>query len=229
MVSLFAKKKILILLALVFLGLSGTIAAVTFYGQNVGNFVVDLDDKLGKLGIALSDTPSFESPSNRLLGEVLGKAKPVGQHQIIPEYVTEHDGSFKSKSGDYIGYTFYLKNIGDETVAIDSSLKITGATRNVDAAVRIWVFDDEEDTIYKKEETILHEYPSYYYPTTNFQSPSVVFNTVYKEFVPNQIKKISIIIWVEGEDPDCTDVGDKPITGGTFKIGMSFQSYREAK
>lgn len=228
-VTIFKSKRTLVLLLFIFLSLSAVIATVTFYGQNVGNLTIDLDDKLSKVGIAMSDEPNFETQSNRLFGDVLGEAKPISQSVVFPEFVTDTDGSFKSVGGDYIGFTFYLKNVGNEAVSIQAILRITEVTRNVDAAVRVWVFEDEENAIYQKPDDVVHDYPSSYKPTTHFDSSTMIFQKTYKDFLPEEVKKFSIILWIEGEDPDCTNIGDKPIEGGTFKTGMSFQSYIEEK
>ena len=35
-------------------------------------------------------------------------------------------------------------------------------------------------------------------------------------FKPGDISKITVVIWIEGNDPDCTD----DILGGEFKVDM---------
>ncbi len=226
MKSIFKTRRLLVVFLFVFLALSITIAVITFYGQNVGNFVVDVSDDLKKVGISISEDPDYVGNNNRLLGEVLGDARPTSQLSIISEYVTENNGSYKSPSGDYVGYTFYLRNAGDEVLSVEANIKITGVSRNVDEAIRVWVFDDGVGTVYKKTDTVEAAYPPSYSPTVDFLSKEVVMVSKYENFYPGQVKKFSIILFIEGEDPDCVNTGSKSIAGGSFKISMGFSSYK---
>ena len=37
-----------------------------------------------------------------------------------------------------------------------------------------------------------------------------------ENFKPGDISKITVVIWIEGNDPDCTD----DVLGGEFKVDM---------
>ena len=52
---------------------------------------------------------------------------------------------------------------------------------------------------------------------TNFYSAGTVVNGVVSRFKPGDISKITVVVWIEGNDPDCTD----DLLGGEFKVDMS--------
>ena len=51
---------------------------------------------------------------------------------------------------------------------------------------------------------------------TNFTSESTVTEGSVYNFKPGDISKVTVVIWLEGNDPDCTD----DILGGQFKLDM---------
>ena len=51
---------------------------------------------------------------------------------------------------------------------------------------------------------------------TNFLSSGVVTAGTVEAFKPGDISKITVVIWIEGNDPDCTD----DLLGGEFKLDM---------
>jgi len=53
---------------------------------------------------------------------------------------------------------------------------------------------------------------------TNFVGESLVTHGIVDNFNPGDIDKVTIVIWIEGNDPECTD--DK--LGGEFKVDMTF-------
>ncbi len=51
---------------------------------------------------------------------------------------------------------------------------------------------------------------------TNFAASGSVAQGRVAGFKPGDISKITVVIWIEGNDPDCTD----DILGGEFKVDM---------
>ena len=54
---------------------------------------------------------------------------------------------------------------------------------------------------------------------TNFLSGNTVTEGLIENFVPGSISRVTVVIWLEGNDPECTD----DILGGEFKMDMSFE------
>ena len=51
---------------------------------------------------------------------------------------------------------------------------------------------------------------------TNFVGAGTVAEGTVNGFKPGDISKITVVIWIEGNDPDCTD----DLLGGEFKVDM---------
>ena len=51
---------------------------------------------------------------------------------------------------------------------------------------------------------------------TNFVSPGVVTSGQIDDFRPGDISRVTIVVWLEGNDPDCTD----DVLGGELKFDM---------
>ena len=54
---------------------------------------------------------------------------------------------------------------------------------------------------------------------TNFASNDVIVEKQIDGFAAGDITKITVVIWLEGNDPDCTD----DVLGGQFKVDMLFE------
>lgn len=255
-VSLFRKRKLLIGLIALFLILAAIIGVVTLYGLHTGGFTMSISDDLANAGVVLSETKDGNGVS-QLHGPELASAEPMMQPQINENYVLQNDGDYKSYQGDYIGYTFYVKNSGTQECDMQSQIKVASVSRNVDSAIRVWVFTtrndeiDNEGVIYQKADSVEKDYTAIntaygpYKATTNFETNTTIATRQYLDFKPDDYLKISIILWIEGEDPDCTDENfyDQEdideykskqsqgtagnIEGGSIKISMAFTAYKE--
>ena len=51
---------------------------------------------------------------------------------------------------------------------------------------------------------------------TNFLSDDVITQGRVDNFAPGDISKITVVIWIEGDDPDCND----DILGGQLRVDM---------
>lgn len=225
--KIFKKKSIWVIILVIMLFLSGTVALLTYYGQQVGSFVVGVSDKGYQGGLVLSKTKDFSTSSPRLVGDSVSNVHPISVLDIYSDKVLQNDGSYIPRSKNYMGFTFYLKNEGNISINVDVSMSITKATNYVDRATWIWLFEDEDDkdgTIYRKKDTIDHEYPTEYnsYNYKDYIDDELIMRSTIVYFKPQEIKKYSIIIWLEGEDPDCVDTGDYSVKSGKIRFTMRF-------
>ena len=120
----------------------------------------------------------------------------------------EHNGS------NYLAYTFFVKNGGEETSDYRIVLNILSVIKNVDEAVRVKMYFNGEETVYAKKNSTTNE------PETNtqpFVSDTQVMNYLRKGIEPNGVDRITVVIWLEGDDPDCID----NILGGEMKMELS--------
>lgn len=200
--------------------LSIVFGLVTFYGQNSGNFVMSVDAAARQRGIVISETLDFQIKTTRLMSEPITDAREVTYSWIKIEEIKNTDGNYIDLDHDYVAYTFYLRNDGRETVDLSYYLRITSVYNNLDRAIRILIIEDEIETVYMQpdDEEVETFYPENYPETTPFLTDRMVTRIFISNFRPNQIKKFSIVIWMEGYDPDTTN----EIIGGMIKMEMVF-------
>ena len=89
--------------------------------------------------------------------------------------------------------------------------------KNVDEAIRIRIYHNGESTTYAKKSN-LDDTPEQ--GTTPFRNikdaeSSIILEEV-NNFQPGQRDRITVVVWLEGDDPDCTD----PLIGGELKMHM---------
>ena len=96
-------------------------------------------------------------------------------------------------------------------------MNIENVTKGVDEAVRIAVYKNGEKTVYGKTKSSGMGKESDC--DSEFLSSSVVMRTSGDKFKAKDKDKYTVVIWLEGNDPDCVDA----IIGGTLKLSMSFK------
>ncbi len=203
--------------------LSLTVAIITFYGQNAGNFVISIDSAALRRGIILSEDSSFSVTSTRLMTEPINEARDMTFTWLKLEEVQQTYGNHTDVDYDYVAFTFFIMNNGLETVDITYHIRITDVFNNLDAAIRVLVIEDGVKTMYQKPDEPDHEGNLPYYPETmpttmNFLSETIVMRRLVSNFQPQQVKKFSVLVWIEGYDPDTSD----EILGGMIRLQMNF-------
>lgn len=199
-----------------------------------GSFTInvkDYDDR--SYALALSETASFKTQTSALkAGEVFHIDNIT--YTNLPDDLNDVDGSHNGEN--YLAYTFYLKNTGQKECSYRYQLDITRATVGIDGAVRVRIYYTPD--YYQSQSEQYHyggDYIDYAKPKTggngqpeedpgnrtmtNFVSGDIVAQGQKMDFRPGDISKFTVVIWLEGEDPDCTD----DILGGQFKVDMNIE------
>ena len=134
---------------------------------------------------------------------------------------TEKDGSHNGEN--YIAYTFYIKNKGTETVNYWYTVKIDDVIKKVDEAARVMVYFNGEKKVYAKINGITNLPEK---DTEAFYDDKTAVLEQRKDFKSEDVDKFTIVIWLEGDDPDCID----SILGGEIKMHMEIrEEYGEEK
>jgi hypothetical protein len=206
--------------------LSIVFALVTFYGQNAGNFVMSVDAAARQRGIVISETPDFLVRTSRLMSEPISGAREVTYSWLKIEEIREAQGNYYDQDHDYVAFTFYLKNTGFETVDLSYYLRITSVYNDLDKVIRVLIIEESikegnqnyyKETIYMKPDSTQDAfYPDNYPETTFFLTDRQITRNLISNFRPNYERRFSIVIWMEGYDPDLTD----KIMGGMIKMEL---------
>ena len=182
---------------------------------NRGNFSITLDKNLYfSRGLIMYDDPEYKVYRSELLAAAPDFFDNIS-YQWLPADIASQGGG--SHNGDnYLAYTFYIENIGEEVTDYWSEVVIDDIIRNVDDAVRIRIYRNQEEITYAKLSTLGEPEPG----TTPFIDENLVARNHVEDFKPGDLDEYTIVIWVEGSDLDCTD----NILGGEFKVHMDFKS-----
>ena len=215
----FITKKLILRIGMIIFGIaSALIAIITYYGQNAGNFVMEIDPNAYRRGIVLSADEEFLSPSPRLLSDAIINVRDMTYDWLKIDEAIATDGNYADPDYKYIAYTLYIQNIGDETCDVNMNATIVSLQKGLDGAMRFLVIEDETlEKMYMKPDTVETEYVDMP-EAEHFVSDITIMNGEITNFKPYQIKKYTIIVWLEGQDPDCTD----EILGGRIKLRLLF-------
>ena len=161
--------------------------------------------------LTLSESPTFKSHSSRLTAEIAETVTNIDGREI-PDWVDNVDGEHNGKN--YVAYTFYCSNAGTKTVTYDYDLYIANMTYEIEKAVRVRLYVNGEytDYAYPRTDGVKGPEPG----TKEFQSGNTIVRDTVQHFKPGDHTKFTVVIWLEGPDPDCVD----KILGGKFKIDM---------
>ena len=207
--------RILALIILILIMIIAAGYAISYFYNKFGSFTVRIDKyDMVQQGLTLSETPDFVI-SNAVLnaGIVYNMTNISGED--IPVTVDQINGSHNGEN--YIAYTFYLINAGDSTISDDGEMYIESVTKDVDEAIRIAVYKNGDKKVYGKTKSDGGGKESDCDYT--FLASTIVMRETREKFEPKAKDKYTVVIWLEGNDPDCLD----NIVGGTIKLGMKFR------
>ena len=183
-----------------------------------GDFTISLDQEFAKSeGIIM-----YENSSNKVDRRILKAQKVEFMDNISVKWLPQDidkTGEGAHNGDNYLAYTFYLENKGAETVNYWYEVKIDEVIKNVDEAVRIAIYRNGERTIYAKPNSRTGEAEE---GTTKFYSASSVCVEPRRDFKPGDIDRFTIVIFIEGDDPECQD----NLIGGEMKMHMDITQER---
>lgn len=176
-----------------------------------GAFTVSLDQNFAKK----SGLVIYESLETKESRRILKAEKKEYLDNIsvtwLPNNLNDYPGG--AHNGDnYIAYTFYAENQGADTINYWYTIYIDDVIRDVDKAVRVMIYQNGERIIYAKAASNGQAENG----TEVFYSDDIVAVKGRNNFKVGDIDKFTIVIYLEGDDPDCID----NIIGGQMKMHM---------
>ena len=206
------KRAMLVLITLSFLLLVSYAVVGIIY--NGGNFSISLDRNLHfENGLIIYDDPNYKVFRSELLAEDIPEFDNIS-YKWLPKDIDNYDGSHNGDN--YVAYTFYIENLGEDICNYWSEILIDDVIKNVDEAVRVRVYKNGEYLTYAK----IGRNGKAEKETVPFESETLIVRELVKDFKPGDKNKYTVVLWLEGSDPDCTD----NILGGEIKIHMEFNS-----
>ena len=174
-----------------------------------------MDNKLqDEKGIILYSNPNEKAHQRKLFASALNDMDNISYDWIPKDVHTSNGGSHNGDN--YIAYTFYIENEGEVSVNYWYSIIIDDVIKRVDEAVRVIVFLNDEETVYAK---INNETGEAEKNTESFYKDDVVVLKSRNDFKVGDVDKFTIVIYLEGDDPDCLN----DIIGGEIKMHMEIR------
>ena len=201
--------RLALLILLLFLILLYFILSIIY---EVGRFTIILDRDLSwNKGIVLYENLNAKTVSRRLEASRIENMDNISIDWLPENIDTEAEGSHNGDN--YIAYTFYIENEGKDSVNYWYSIPIDDVILNVDEAVRVMVYLNGERNVYAKLNGKTEEPEK---DTKAFYSDDTVMLESRQDFAPGDIDRFTIVIYIEGDDPDCTNA----LLGGEMKMHM---------
>lgn len=184
---------------------------VLYVVNSNGYFTIKLDKNLkAERHILLSSDSEFSAETVEIKVKGLEYMDNITESWIPMDEVIKKEGD---NSGDnYIAYTYFIKNDGEQKTDYKSKIVVESVIKNVDDAVRVAVFTNGEKKVYAKKAKNGKEEPN----TIAFLSNHLIMEQERNGLEPGQIDRYTILVWLEGKDPECID----DIIGGEMKMSM---------
>lgn len=222
------------------------LAGFTLYGDQVGNFVVILKEDKVKISACLTKdfekdlTSRFDVPGIEYLSDTT--------FHELPDTLPQNIGFKNDQNRKYMAFSFYLLNLTDRAINYDMSIEIVDELagtkdRNYKPsdALRILVLEERgidetleghgelktDGTVYARREDSqegIAELLAANYPpdiVTYFADDDMIVNETEIPFELNEIKKYTVVLWLEGYDISCK----QELIGGRLKMRMTYSAY----
>lgn len=182
--------------------------------KETGSFTISVNKhEMVKYGLSLCETRDLSKPAS-VLNMLIDEEITNIAGEDIPENVDMIDGEH---CGDnHLAFTFYLFNAGDvDMINYEWQIKMSNIYNGIDEAIRVKLYIDGEPTVYAKTAS---DGSGAEPNTTEFYSSDIVALGRKDNFLTGSVTKFTIVVWLEGPDPDCLDW----IKGGKMRLEMLF-------
>lgn len=180
-----------------------------------GMFTVRLDNSQGEKAIAVSETRGFANPTNYLATIGVSKAWNITLSDIPATVDSESGGA--NNGQDYFAYTFFLKNVGTQTLDYNELLTLEQNEYNAIKAMRFALYRDGQRTIYASPAADGSAEP--FACDEAFTGDVNLMSKNQSGLEPGQIVRYTVVVWFEGNDPECVN----DILGGSVKLSLGFK------
>jgi len=180
-------------------------------------FTVNLDKNSGDRKVLyLSEDGSLEGLTIKLSARSLDYMDNISYTWYnFDDVDKEADGVHNGDN--YMAYSFYVINYSiEDTVNYHYEIDTLDTIKDVDEAVRIRVYLNGKETTYAKLNRTTGKPEE---GTTPFYAEKIPVLEAREKIGPQEKDRFTIIIWLEGDDPDCIN----DIIGGEVKFEMNIR------
>lgn len=209
------RRKICVTLLAAVVTLTALLYIAAALHRNMGRLSVGIaKDDMTRYGLTLSETRDMKFCTSRLNAEINERITNISRDDL-PDNLSMIDG--QHNGDNYIAYTFYLEHRGTDATDVEYAVTIKGVTLGLDAAMRVRLYIEDEYVEYAKTRDDGTGPEPY---STEFYSIDTVTTGILEDYAPGDKTKFTIVIWLEGDDPECVD----RVIDGMATVEMSFNA-----
>ncbi len=180
---------------------------------DAGRFTIILDKAGDPMsGIIIYDKLEEKKAQQKLEADTVEFFTNIAESWLPENIDSEAEGSHNGTN--YIAYTFYVENRSDNTMNYWYQVVLDDVIKKVDEALRVTIFLNGEKKVYGKVNSTTKEPEG---NTIPFKDAKEIIVEPRENFNSGEIDKITVVIWIDGNDPECLD----DLIGGEIKMHMS--------
>lgn len=180
-----------------------------------GNFTITLDKNLyTKRSLIVYDDPNYKVYRSELFMKTLPYFDNMAE-KWLPTDLDAYDGAHNGDN--YMAYTFYIENTGADVTDYWTEMFIDDVLKGLDDVVRVRLYRNGNYITYAK---VSNDGITPEKGTVSFKNNELIMQEHIENFKPGDINKYTIVVWLEGNDSECTD----NILGGEITMHMEFNS-----
>lgn len=187
---------------------------MSFMQEKMGNFTINLNRlELYRRGISISADGNFTDPTARLSANTVSDATNISMADL-PADINDVEGDHNGKN--YMAYTYFVRNAGKEDVGYIARITLDNAAKGAQQAARVLVWRNNDRMVYAAPAAGGGPEPG----CTSFLSDSTVCEYTVEDFQVGDVDKYTVVIYLEGDDPECVDT----IVGGSVQFSMNIDA-----
>jgi len=182
---------------------------------NEGGFTITLNsNETLESGIAIYESLDDTQAKRKLEATPVVFMDNISWKWLPEDIDTRSDGSHNGEN--YIAYSFYVENRGSQNLHYWYEFVIDDVIKNVDEAIRVMVYQNGEKEVYAKKNGLSNNAEA---GTKAFidDKGDIIILQKRENFAPGDRDRYTIVVWIEGDDPDCVDA----LIGGALKMHMN--------
>lgn len=210
------RRKIFLTLLAAIVTLTGLLYMASALHRDMGRLSVGINKAdMTRYGLTLSEFEDMRECTSRLNAEINERITNISRNDLpADEILLGFDG--QHNGDNYVAYTFYLEHRGTDVMDYEYKLLIGNVQLGLDAAMRVRLYIEDEGVEYAKLSESGEPEPY----STPFYSTDTITRGIVKDFAPGDKVKYTIVIWLEGDDPECVD----RVIDGMAKVSMEFNA-----
>lgn len=206
--------KVILLLLLLLFSVSYSVLYVVY---NTSNFSISVDKDMLKSSIFLTEDGSLENKSRSLSASAAEYMDNISVKWISEDVDTEANGAHNGTN--YVAYSFYLVHNGENPINYWYEIDVDDTIKNLDESIRVMIYHNGEKKIYAKPSKKTGDAEK---DTVKFYSTDIAVLEERKNFSPGDKDHFTVVIWIEGDDPECKN----DLLGGGIKMHMDITEER---